>query len=335
MVRPRVQSPRGDSQTSQQSFVISTQDLGKTYGDVAALSSLNLRVPENSIFAFLGPNGAGKTTTIKLLVGLTRPTSGSGTVLGYDIVRNSNEVRRGVGYLAQHPKFYKEMTARETMRFAARFYFKGPRDKIEERIEHLLSIVELDEKSDRPIEGFSGGEVQRLGIAQAQINYPELLILDEPAAGLDPEGREDVLKIMESLRSESTIFYSTHILDDVQRVSDTVAILNKGHMIAQAPISQLLAGSEGVAYALTLEGNTQKAYARLSEEPWVTGITEKKVKDKTQWVVTVSDDSMAKKKILRTVMADDTVDVLDFGLKQYELEEIFMKMVEDSNNVTQ
>ena len=101
------------------------------------------------------------------------------------------------------------------MKFAARLFFKGPEDKIDERIDYLLETVDLEDKSNRPIEGFSGGEMQRLGIAQAQINFPDLLILDEPAAGLDPEGREQVLKIMEALRKESTIFYSTHILDDV------------------------------------------------------------------------------------------------------------------------
>jgi ABC-2 type transport system ATP-binding protein len=316
-----------------QSSVIETNDLGKSYGDVLALDRLNLSVPKNSIFAFLGPNGAGKTTTIKLLLGLTKPSTGGGKVLGHSIVDESDLLRRRVGYLAQQPRFYKEMTARETMRFAARFYFKGPKDKVEERIEHLLSVVGLEEKSERPIQGFSGGEIQRLGIAQAQINYPDLLILDEPAAGLDPEGREQVLKIMDSLRAESTIFYSTHILDDVQRVSDTVAILNKGHLLAQAPIEQLLAGSEGVAYALVLEGDTSKAHVRLSKEPWVSGITERKEKEQTHWVVGVTDSGLAKKNLLRVVLADDSVDVVDFGLKQYELEEIFMKVVEDSDNV--
>ena len=218
------------------------------------------------------------------------------------------------------------------MRFAARLYFKGPQDKIEERISHLLEVVKLEDKADRPIEGFSGGEMQRLGIAQAQINFPELLILDEPAAGLDPEGREQVLKIMESLRSESTIFYSTHILDDVQRVSDRVAILNKGNLIAQAPIEDLLIGSEGIAYTIDLEGDTQQAYSKLSTQSWVSSITERKEKETIHWVVDVNDISMAKKHLLRTILSYDNVDVLDYGLKQYELEEIFMRLVEDDKN---
>ncbi len=317
---------------SSEAYVIVTENLSKTYGDVQALNQLNLRVPKNSIFAFLGPNGAGKTTTIKLLLGLTRPTSGGASVLGQNIVAQNDQVRRRVGYLAQHPRFYKELTARETLRFASRLFFKRPNDRIEERIDYLLRIVDLEDKSDRPIEGFSGGEMQRLGIAQAQINFPELLILDEPAAGLDPEGREQVLKIMESLRAESTIFYSTHILDDVQRVSDRVAILNKGNLIAQAPIGELLAGTEGIAYTLTLDGNTHQAHSKLSAESWVTSISERKERNQTHWVVEVNDDSMAKKRLLRVVLADDGVDVVDFGLKQYELEEIFMKLVEDDSD---
>jgi ABC-2 type transport system ATP-binding protein len=324
----------GESTMSLESYVIQTNGLGKTYGEVKALDGLDLKVPKNSIFAFLGPNGAGKTTTIKLLLGLTRPTGGTAMVLGRDIVVDNNEIRRRVGYLAQQPKFYKELSARETLRFAASLFFKGPHDMIEKRIEYLLAVVDLEEKADRPIEGFSGGEIQRLGIAQAQVNFPELLILDEPAAGLDPEGREQVLKIMESLRSESTIFYSTHILDDVQRVSDRVAILNKGKLIAQAPIEELLVGGEGVAYTLVLEGDTKKAYSTLSAEKWVSSITERREKEQTLWVVTVEDASIAKKQILRTVLKDDGVDVVDFGLKQYELEEIFMRLVEeDDTNV--
>jgi len=317
---------------SSESYVIQTDGLEKTYGEVKALNNLHLKVPKNSIFAFLGPNGAGKTTTIKLLLGLAKPTSGGAAVLGRDIVTDNDEIRRNVGYLAQQPKFYKELSARETLRFAASLFFRGPRNLIEERIEYLLDVVGLEDKSDRPINGFSGGEMQRLGIAQAQINFPELLILDEPAAGLDPEGREQVLKIMESLRSEATIFYSTHILDDVQRVSDRVAILNRGNLIAQAPIEELLAGTEGVAYTLTLEGNTQKAYSSLSSEKWVSSITERKEKERTHWIVNVSDQSAAKKQLLRTVLRHDDIDVVDFGLKQYELEEIFMRLVEEDGN---
>ena len=223
--------------------VIDTQDLTKTYKCVNALQGLSLKVPRNSIFGFLGPNGAGKSTTIKMLLGLTRPTAGKAMIFGKDITQESLAVRRKVGYLAQDPRYYEHMTARQTLRYTARFFYSGPRDLIEARIEEMLLLTGLEDKADRPIKGFSGGERQRLGIAQAQVNYPDLLILDEPAASLDPMGRRDVLTVMEALRKYTTIFYSTHILEDVQRVSDSVAILNRGRLVANAPIDELLKGN--------------------------------------------------------------------------------------------
>src|SRR5512136_2496967 len=138
----------------------------------------------------------------------------------------------------------------------------------------MLDLDGLSDKTDWPIKGFSGGERQRLGIAQAQVNYPDLLILDEPAASLDPMGRHDVLAVMEKLRKYTTIFYSTHILEDVQRVSDTVAILNRGTLIAEAPIDELLAGDGGSAiYDITLKSEAEAAIAdarsRVIGQPWV------------------------------------------------------------------
>jgi ABC-2 type transport system ATP-binding protein len=187
-------------------LAIDTHGLSKTYGAIHALQPLDLKVPRNSIFGFLGPNGAGKTTTIKLLLDLIRPTTGGGTVCGNHIVRDSLGVRRKIGYLAQNPRFYDHMTARESLRFRARFFYRSPQTEIEQRIDETLELVGLDGKVDRPIRGFSGGELQRLGIGLAQINYPELLILDEPAASLDPQGRRDVLEVMSRLRKHTTIF---------------------------------------------------------------------------------------------------------------------------------
>jgi ABC-2 type transport system ATP-binding protein len=313
-------------------FVIDTQDLGKSYGDVHALKSLNLKVPKNSIFGFLGPNGAGKTTAIKLLLGLTRPTSGKGSIFGQDIVDNSVDIRKRIGYLAQDPRFYEHMTARETLRFKARFYYSGPAVEIEKRITETLELVGLSDKADRPIKGFSGGERQRLGIAQAQINFPALLILDEPAAALDPMGRRDVLEVMERIQKHATIFYSTHILDDVQRVSDSVAILNHGDLVAQAPIQELLAGSQGTIYSLDIEGEVGQAQARIAKQPWVTGINVTSADGQTSWQVTVTDDKAAKAELLRLVLADKQLTVTKFGRKTYNLEEIFMNIVEGDNH---
>lgn len=309
-------------------FVIDTKGLSKTYNGMAALDSLDLQVPKNSIFGFLGPNGAGKTTAMKLLLGLSRPTSGGGSIFGQDIVHDSVEIRKRVGYLAQDPRFYEHMTARETLRFKARFYYHGPAGEIEARIAETLELVGLADKADRSIKGFSGGERERLGIAQAQMNFPDLLILDEPAAALDPMGRRDVLEVMERIQKHATIFYSTHILDDVQRVSDTVAILNHGKLVAQAPIEELLAGSRGTVYSLIIEGDDGSAQERVRSQAWVTDIEVVTGDGETTWQVAVTDEAAAKDQLLRMVLSDEQITVTHFGKKTYELEEIFMNIVE-------
>lgn len=219
--------------------VIQTQGLSKVYKGVEVLHALDFEVARNSVVGLLGPTGAGKSTTIKLLLGLIKPTGGTGQVCGLDILRDSVSIRERVGYLAQDPRFHPHMTARETLRFVASFFYSLPSQAVEDRIAESLELVGLADKADRPIRGFSGGERQRLGIAQAQINRPELLILDEPAAALDPMGRRDVLMVMERLRPRCTIFYSTHILDDVQQVSDSVVILNQGRLVAHVATAEL------------------------------------------------------------------------------------------------
>ncbi len=313
-------------------LVIQTHGLGKTYKEVTALKSLDLTVHKNSIFGFLGPNGAGKTTTIKLLLGLAKPTAGSATVFGHDIVHDNVEIRKRVGYLAQDPRYYEYMTARQTLRYTAHFFYAGPEKEIEARVTETLELVGLSDKADRPIKGFSGGERQRLGIAQAQINYPDLLILDEPAASLDPQGRRDVLEVMERLRKHTTIFYSTHILDDVQRVSDTVAILNKGQLIAQAPIEQLLAGGSGsTIYVMALKGDLAQTQKRIATLPWVANLAAKPDNTHTDWQITVTDETAAEDQLLRLILSDTQVKVLEFGRKKYELEEVFLGLVEGSN----
>jgi ABC-2 type transport system ATP-binding protein len=307
--------------------VIRTRGLRKSYPGADALKGLDLEVRRNSIFGFLGPNGAGKTTTIKLLLGLARPTSGTATLFGFDSERDTLEVRRRIGYLAQDPRYYDYMSARETLRFTARFFFESGPD-LERHIQETLGLVGLADKADRPIAGFSGGERQRLGIGQAQISKPELLILDEPAASLDPMGRRDVLEIMARLREFTTVFYSTHILEDVQRVSDTVAILNQGELIATAPIKELLSGSGHTTYLIRLAGSTESARRRVAGLPWVVSLDESSVDGDSEWHVAVGDDAAADAALLRTILADDQTRVKEFGRRRYQLEDVFMNLIE-------
>ena len=308
-------------------LVIETNSLSKAYKNVTALKSLDLKVAQHSIFGFLGPNGAGKTTTIKLLLGLARPTGGSGSIFGYDIQRQNVEIRRRVGYLAQDPRFYESMTARDTLRFTLGFFFNGPKNKIEERIEETIELVGLADKADRSIRGFSGGERQRLGIAQAQVNYPDLLILDEPAASLDPMGRHDVLEVMERLRKYTTIFYSTHILDDVQKVSDTVCILNRGELVAEAPIQELLSGSGKVIFQMQTRGDIQQIRPLIAAQPWVTSVQVEQSNGRAEWQVSVSDPNAAEDQLLSLVMSVTGVKVTSFGQSKLDLEEVFMNLV--------
>ncbi|MCD4671700.1 MAG: ABC transporter ATP-binding protein [Anaerolineaceae bacterium] len=314
-------------------FVIETDGLSKSFGDVQALKKVNLRVPRHSIFGFLGPNGAGKTTFMKVLLGLTRPTKGGGNIFGHDIVNESVAIRERIGYLPQQPRFIEYMTARENLRFAARFFFSGPADKIEDRCEEMLNLIGLEDKADRPVKGFSGGEKQRLGIALAQVNYPDLLILDEPASALDPLGRQAVLEVMERLRKHTTIFYSTHILDDVQRVSDSVAILNKGELVTCGPIEQILNGKDGLVYTMALKGDPDGLGERLAELPWVAHTTMTHRNETSVWQVSVSDETAAERDLLRYVLADPAVTVAEFNRKKYELEEVFMETVKGDVNV--
>jgi ABC-2 type transport system ATP-binding protein len=294
-------------------YVIETKNLSKYFGEVKALHPIELKVPKNSIFGFLGPNGAGKTTLMKMLMGLTKPTQGSCTMFGNDMVKNSVQIRSKIGYLPQEVKFYGHMTVRGLLEFSFRFYVTGPKNEMNERIDKILELVGLSNKEHRTISNLSGGEKQRLGLAQAQVHFPELLILDEPAAALDPIGRKDILDIMKELQKETTIFYSTHILDDVQKISDSVAILNEGRLISQGPIEDLLKNSEGLVYVIEIKGDSKNSLVRISDLPWVSNISTVSKNDSIVLNITVSDEGMAEKNLQREILKDENLSIVSFN----------------------
>ncbi|HEY5554670.1 MAG TPA: ABC transporter ATP-binding protein, partial [Cellulomonas sp.] len=240
--------------------------LTKTYGDSRALDAMDLTVPEGSVFGFLGANGAGKTTTLRLLTGLARPTSGSVEVLGHDVATAGNAVRAEIGFLPDVPGFYDWMTAPELLRFAGGLFgIGGP--VLEGRVEMLLDLAGLTGVTTT-VGGYSRGMKQRLGVAQSLVNAPRLLLLDEPTSALDPMGRKDVLEMIASLRGRTTVFFSTHILADVERVCDTVAILDRGRVVAHAPIDELKAryGAQKVVVEVT-DGADELA-EEIGRRPW-------------------------------------------------------------------
>ncbi|MGC0142643.1 ATP-binding cassette domain-containing protein [Pseudactinotalea sp. Z1732] len=305
---------------------ISCQGLTKHYGGVIALDGLDLVVPERSLFGFLGPNGAGKTTLMRLLLGLAAPSGGTAQVLGSDIVSASMQVRRQVGYLAQQPRFHEDLTARQVLRYARGFYPLDPDARVEDDITETLDLVGLTAKTDARSGELSGGQRQRLGIAQAQIHRPRLLILDEPAAALDPLGRRDVLDVMRRLKETTTVFYSTHILDDVQQISDEVAILRNGRRVLQSSMVDLL--DEADTFVLTLTGDVGPAVTSMRTQPWVTEIREVPGDDRVSLTVRVSDEEVAQAQLLRLVLSHDEVRVVEFGRRRSELEDVFINVVE-------
>jgi ABC-2 type transport system ATP-binding protein len=202
---------------------------------------------------------------------------------------------------------------------------------VEERIEETLDLVGLADKADRAIKGFSGGERQRLGIAQAQVNHPDLLILDEPAAALDPQGRHDVLDIMARLRQHTTIFYSTHILEDVQRISDNVAIMNKGALVAQAPIEELLNGGKEITYTFKTRGASEPIRGLLNVQPWVSAVKEEQEDGHSLWQVSVTNEDTAEDNLMRLVASVPGLRVAEFGRQRLNLEEVFLDIIEGEN----
>jgi ABC-2 type transport system ATP-binding protein len=308
--------------------ILEINKLRKEYPEFV-LDDIDWNVPKGYVMGLIGPNGAGKTTTIKLLLGLIKPTSGGGKIFGRDIVRDSVDIRANIGYLPQDARFYEHMTARQMLDYTARFFYAGPQSEIDKRVNEMIELVGLEGKADRPIRGFSGGERQRLGIAQAEVNYPDLLILDEPAASLDPQGRRDVLEVMSRIRKYATIFYCTHILDDVQRVSDQVAIVNQGELVTQANIDDLLAGTGDVVYSVTLRGDAQNAYNQVNQQTWVSGIEARQEGDQTTWQVSVTDGAVAEDQLMGMLVSSG-VKVSNFGRKEQNLEDVFINIVERS-----
>jgi len=309
--------------------IIQTFGIGKSYKGNKVLQDLSLNVQKGSIFGFLGPNGAGKTTTMKILLGFSKASEGTGNIFGKDIVRDGIEIRSRIGYLSQDPKFYDNLSTRENLRLTARFFFKNDKKAIDYRIDEVIEITGLSKVADRKIKGYSGGERQRLGIAQAQINKPDLLILDEPTSALDPLGRKDVLTVMENLKDKTTIFYSTHILSDVQRVSDTVAILNDGICLAQGPIDQIMNDNSSNVFQATGRGYFKKSINELKSKPWVSDIVYRRNEEKnsTDLHIEVSDTREAEESILRILMRDPSNIITNFGLKTYELEDSFINII--------
>ena len=307
---------------------IRTEGLSRRYGDVQAVSDLNLVVPAGSVFGFLGRNGAGKTTTIRLITGLARPDSGRAWIDGIESTDGDAQAQAQFGYLPQEPAFYGWMTAAETLDHAGRL-FRIPAAERRERVNELLRLVDLSGAARRRVGGFSGGMKQRLGLAQALIHRPGVLILDEPMAGLDPAGRRDVLDLLEALRAHVTVFFSTHILSDVERVCDRVGILHEGRLIEVAGREELLSRyTSDVAELVVPEeaaGRLPAFAAALAAEPWVAGVT-----TEANRVRVAAADAAAGQAVLLPLVVAHNLPLLRYEWVRPNLEEIFLSLSEEA-----
>jgi ABC-2 type transport system ATP-binding protein len=235
--------------------VIQLENLTKRYGMQTVVNNLNLEVSEGEIFGFLGPNGAGKTTTMLMILGLAEPTSGTVRVFDYDPKREGMKVKGMIGYLPENVGFYEDMDARGNLRYIARL--NGIPDNVSSsRIDGLLKDVDLAKEADKKVGSYSKGMKQRLGIAEVLIKEPKIAFLDEPTIGLDPDGTNRMLDLIQNLSRERgmTIFFSSHLLDQVQRISDRIGIMIGGNLVAAGPMAELaergLGLKEGETYTL-------------------------------------------------------------------------------------
>ncbi len=310
------------------SDIIVCQGLTKQYGLRKVVENLDLRVPENIVFGFLGPNGAGKSTTMKILTGQIKPTAGSAQVAGSDVTRNSREARQHIGYLSEMPNFYSWMKGQELLEFAGELFGLNPPTR-RARAKELLQLVGLAEAGQRKVGGYSGGMRQRLGIAQALVNRPKVVFLDEPVSALDPLGRRDVLNLLDNIRHEATVFMSSHVLADVDKVCEQVSILDRGRVIAAGPTAELKERSAIPAIALELEGSPaaiEKLGLLLRAESWLKRLT---VSDTGRLKIELTSAAVmqvAGQRVPRLV-SDLGLSMRVFQAAVPDLEDVFMQLV--------
>ena len=301
---------------------IELRGLTKRFGDAIALDGVDLVVRPGVVFGFLGRNGAGKTTALRILSGLARPTAGTAHVLGHDVERATDAVRARIGFLPDVPGFYPWMTAHEYLEFAGRL-FGLDQATLDARATALLEMAGLASVTTR-VGGFSRGMKQRLGIAQALINAPSLLMLDEPTSALDPIGRREVLEMVASLRGRTTVFFSTHILADVERVCDAVAILERGRVVASAGVAELTARATANRLIVELEDSDAAAAVAgaLAGRTWLKSIEI----DGRALQLAVSDLPSAQREIPAAIAAAG-VALRRFEIGETSLEDVFVELV--------
>ncbi len=316
---------------------IRTRGLTKLYGDLVAVDHLDLEVQAGEIFGLLGQNGAGKTTTILMLLGLTEPTDGQARVVGLDPARRPLEVKRRVGYLPDAVGFYSDMSGRDNLRYTARLN-RIERDEAEDVIDEALEQVGLTARADDSTDTYSRGMLQRLGIADALIKDPDVLILDEPTTAIDPLGVTEILELLRTLvrDRQMAILLSSHLLNQVQSVCDRIGIFSAGRLIGQGTMGELAArfGEDSAHIEAEIEPPADAGPERIREVlsaiPGVTKVTSRSIHGSTTWNVTVkpaSDDARVRRAILAAATSTG-LDLTSVRPIEPALEDIYRRAVE-------
>lgn len=293
--------------------IIEVNNLVRKFGDLVAVNDISFTVEEGEIFGFLGPNGAGKTTIIRLMLGLIKPTSGTVVIFGHDVSRGLRDTLPRVGAIVENPAFYPYLSGRDNMIVMSRA--AGPENA--NRIENLLEMVGLLARADDKYETYSLGMKQRLAIAAALLNDPELIILDEPALGLDAAGIRQVRELLRRLKSVGkTLFVSSHLLHEVEQVCDRVAVIDHGKLVGGGEVRELLRLATGLRLRLR---EKEKAKAILSEVDWVTSVTE----DGDYLVVEAPHEKAAE---LNSLLAKEGLYLSELTIRSQTLEHYFLSL---------
>jgi ABC-2 type transport system ATP-binding protein len=308
--------------------LIEVQHLTKRYGRITAVDDLTFRVERGEILGFLGPNGAGKTTTMRILTGYMPASEGKAVVAGFDVFEQPIEAKRRIGYLPETPPLYPEMTVREYLQFVARIKIKGvSSSERRSRVDDAMRRTRVDDMANRHCGKLSKGYRQRVGLAQSILHNPEVLILDEPTAGLDPKQIIETRELIKELAGTHTIILSTHILPEVSQTCDRVVIINKGRVVAvdtPANLTARLRGSETMY--VQIDAGTEDAAAALREVPGVLGVS---IADRHNGSVGYEVSSASGRDIRRDlarVIVSQNWGLLELRPSRMSLEEIFLSL---------
>lgn len=310
--------------------MIEVNNLVKRYGDHTAVDHLSFKIEKGKIYGFLGPNGAGKSTTMNIITGYIASTEGTVSIDGHDILEEPEKARKCIGYLPEQPPLYFDMTVLEYMRFAADLK-KIPKNKKNEMIEEVMDTVKITDMKNRLIKNLSKGYRQRVGLAQAILGYPDVIILDEPTVGLDPKQIIEIRDLIKDLRQKHTVILSSHILSEVSAVCDYVLIISHGKLVASDTpenLGKLAAGSNNLS--LVVKGDKEKIRILLGEISGVRDISIEGSGEEGEWNVNLTTEEHTDiREDVFFKMAENRYPILEMQSRKVSLEEIFLELTED------